>query len=160
MNNSTTNAYGSDVTLGQSVLSNIIEQHPNLLPSFDVYEERAEDLDQKRKGVLIIGGHPNGYKDVTKHPALNLVAEGFWDIAFDGIQVNGQNLSLNDSVTSTLRGTGKLAGALDTGTSIVILPNDTVTQIYSGIPGAFYDSTDFLWILPCTESTNVSFIIR
>lgn len=75
----------------------------------------------------------------------------FWNIASDGVSVNGAAPS------------GSLAAVIDSGTSLIFVPSDVAQAIYSQIPNA-QPSTDpqlqGFYTAPCDEitSANVSFV--
>ena len=53
---------------------------------------------------------------------------------------------------------GKVVAALDTGSSYPTLPAAAIAAIYGSVPGAVYDDTSDLWLLPCESSPNVTFV--
>ncbi|KIW89613.1 uncharacterized protein Z519_09769 [Cladophialophora bantiana CBS 173.52] len=62
---------------------------------------------------------------------------GFWEFASESVIINGKKIALP----------GNTAIA-DTGTTLMIIDDDLVEEIYSGIPGAKYDETEQGWLIP------------
>ena len=64
-------------------------------------------------------------------------SSGFWSFASESMTINGKKIPL----------TGNTAIA-DTGTTLMIIQDELVAQIYSTIPGAKLDPTQQGWIFP------------
>ncbi|GJJ06639.1 hypothetical protein Clacol_000833 [Clathrus columnatus] len=61
----------------------------------------------------------------------------YWTVASSKITVNGRAHSI-------LGGTG----IIDTGTTLVLLPEDMVASIYKQVPGSKYDQSEGIWLIP------------
>ncbi|OQV10059.1 hypothetical protein CLAIMM_14107 [Cladophialophora immunda] len=79
-------------------------------------------------------------------------SNGFWEFASESVTINGKKIPLP----------GNTAIA-DTGTTLMIIDDDLVEQIYSGIPGAKYDESQQGWLIPSTTPSdkipNVAFAV-
>lgn len=148
-----------DSSSGTNSISNILSQN-DVSGSFDVHLNRINDTSSESTGTLFIGSHDVNFSNITQQPQLPQVAADQWSVAMDGIKVNGTSFALNQSSVSAVPN-GKIAVALDTGTSFALLPLAAVDFIYSGIPGSIFvgesDSTPFQWLVPCNGTTNLSF---
>ncbi|KAI0699010.1 aspartic peptidase domain-containing protein [Cytidiella melzeri] len=149
-------AFGKDVTIGQTPLSNIFAQSPNLPNNLDIHLQRSVDLESTGNGSLLIGEHSNEFGDITKQPVLDTLTDSEWVVTVDAIKVNGVSLDLGTSAIPPLKNTKKVGGLLDSGSSDLILPDATVPLIYHAIPGAFFSQDDGVYVVPCHSSANVS----
>jgi len=104
---------------------------------------RAEDNDND--GEITFGG-----LDSTKFEANTLVnlpnvnTEGFWESNLDGVSVNGTDLGLTGRTT-----------ILDTGTTLMLLPQSDAVLIHQNIPGAQSDGQGG-FLVPCTTNASVA----
>ena len=125
--------------------------------NFDLQLGRDSDLNGTIYTTFAIGEHLADREDVTQSTKLDtFAAVERWSVAMDGMTVNGVPVQFN---ASSFSGTppGKVLAALDSGTSLALIPDGAVQAIYSSIPGAIY-SGDGTWAVPCLGTTNVSFI--
>ncbi|OAP65624.1 hypothetical protein AYL99_01596 [Fonsecaea erecta] len=70
-------------------------------------------------------------------------SNGFWQFASEYVVINGDKTPLP----------GNTAIA-DTGTTLMIIDDDLVEKIYSGIPGAIYDESQQGWLVPANTPSN------
>ncbi|WAR53195.1 hypothetical protein PtB15_2B626 [Puccinia triticina] len=82
---------------------------------------------------------------------LNVMAmEGqppaFWDVSLDGAIVNGQRLKLSSAIAT-----------IDTGTSVIGVPQDDARAIYASVPGAL-PSGGGQYTFPCASMPFVSMV--
>jgi hypothetical protein len=101
--------------------------------------------DQKNDGEVTFGG-----LDTTKFDQNTLVTvknvnlKGFWEGAIDAVSVDGNDLGLN----------GRTA-ILDTGTTLMVLPQADAQVIHKSIPGA-KDIGNGAFSVPCTTNSSVA----
>ena len=101
--------------------------------------------DQKNDGEVTFGG-----LDTTKFDQNTLVTvknvnqKGFWEGAIDAVSVDGNDLGLN----------GRTA-ILDTGTTLMVLPQTDAQVIHKSIPGA-KDIGNGAFSVPCTTNSSVA----
>ncbi|KAL0954624.1 hypothetical protein HGRIS_003581 [Hohenbuehelia grisea] len=101
--------------------------------------------DQKNDGELTLGAmNPAKYKPETLVSVPNVSKIGFWEVAVDGITVEGQDLKGMDSRNAIL----------DTGSTLFLAPKEDVATIHSGIPGARYNGK--AWSIPCNTTTALA----
>ena len=153
-------AWGTEAAdhLALSPMTALFAQEPTLPNNFDVQLSRpASELDDTADGLLAISQHIAGYENVVNAPQLPRVAPQHWSVAMDGMLINGQTFSFNRSVIEGVPA-GKIAAALDTGSSFPTLPSAAIDAIYGSVPGALYDPVSEAWFLPCDSSPNVTFV--
>jgi hypothetical protein len=76
---------------------------------------------------------------ITYTPINN--AQGFWSFASEFITINGQKIPLPNNTAIA-----------DTGTTLMMIDDALVEQIYSTIPGAKYDRQEAGWVFPADAS--------
>jgi len=128
-----------------TLISNLINQQ-QMNPLFSFHLSRTSDFNDQ--GTLTLGGVDTDnfkgditFNNVLDTPGIN--TKGFWLINLDDASVNGKSLSL----------TGRKA-IIDTGTSVMLLPDSDAAEVNGQIPGATFDSTAGAFIIPC-ENKNV-----
>ena len=125
----------ADVSDGVGVMVNILSINPSLPTSFDIQLDRTGDFNISVTDTLFIGTHSPSFENVTSQPPLPVVNALHWDIPMDGMNVNGQAVSFNQSCVSGLN-PGQISVSLDTGFTLPPLPKAAVDAIYGSIPGA------------------------
>lgn len=101
--------------------------------------------DQKNDGEVTLGGLDTSKFDQNTLVTINNVnAEGFWEGAVDAVSVNGTDLGL----------TGRTA-ILDTGTTLLLVPQADAQVIHQAIPGAV-DRGNGTFTLPCTSTASLA----
>lgn len=103
--------------------------------------------DGTNDGEITFGGlDSTKFKSDTLVQVPNVNPVGFWEVAVDGISVNGQNLNFQ----------GQTA-ILDTGTTLFVAPQNVATAIHAQIPGAAQTQGGFT--VPCTTNASVALTI-
>jgi hypothetical protein len=74
----------------------------------------------------------------------NVSPEGFWEASIDTVSLNGQDLNLNNRTA-----------ILDTGTTLLFVPQADAQVIHQAIPGAA-DGGNGTFILPCTTTASLA----
>ncbi|KAI1783139.1 acid protease [Ganoderma leucocontextum] len=144
--------------LALSPMTALFAQNTSLPNNFDVRLSRpAAELDDIASGFIMISAHAPGYENVVNAPRLPRVALGHWSVAMDGMLIDGQSFAFNQSRIEGVP-TGRIAAALDTGSSFPALPPAAVDAIYGSVPGAVYDNITEVWLVPCDRSPNVTFV--
>jgi hypothetical protein len=156
VNNNIIQAYGEGTTIGQTPLSNIFQQTQSNDTSIDLHLQRSVDLEQTESGQLLISEHNTTLVDVTKQPSLPTVSDSQWVVEIDGMTVNGNSIDVGKTAVPALQNGTGLGGLLDSGTSALALSNQILSQVFAVIPGAFYDQSDDVFIVPCMASANLS----
>ncbi|GAA5861996.1 hypothetical protein JCM5353_000387, partial [Sporobolomyces roseus] len=125
-----------------TVFENMISNSLVSNPYFGVYFQRARDLTSQSRGTIGGGELCFGCYDSGKFNGnLNYVpvsSKGYWSVKSDGIAVDGNIIS----------GTSMTA-AIDTGTSLIYVPNSVADALYSSIGGRQVGSE---WHVPCAAS--------
>ncbi|PPQ83461.1 hypothetical protein CVT25_007052 [Psilocybe cyanescens] len=119
----------------------------NLIPGPIVSYKLPRLADGYNDGEMTLGGmNPKRYNHKTLVTKKNVNEFGFWGVAVDGIQVGAQDMNwFNRTVV------------LDTGTTLIIAPQNDVNVIHSHILGARYDGSG--WIVPCNMTTAIALTI-
>ncbi|TFK27178.1 acid protease [Coprinopsis marcescibilis] len=119
-----------------------------LIPEAIVSYKIPRLLDGHNDGEMMLGAmNPVKYQVETVVTLKNTNTFGFWEIPLDDIRVG--NHSMNWS--------GRTA-VLDTGTTLLLAPEEDVIALHKLIPGAKQDSSGS-WTLPCTFNTSLAFQI-
>ena len=107
----------------------------------------------------ISGQTQNKYLSVINQPAL-LVLSGAgasgWDIVLDAVKVNGVNVPLQSSTPGVP--SGRAIASLDIRSPFVYAPKAAVDAIYNAIPGAYYETRNKFWLVPCLSTWDVKFV--
>ncbi|SGZ17484.1 BQ5605_C020g09124 [Microbotryum silenes-dioicae] len=99
-------------------------------------------------GELVIGGTDSSKFQAASMQYHNVTARGYWQIACEGIVIDGH----------VVQGT-KMDAAIDTGTALMLIPTDVATALFHAIPGS-HQSTTSGWLVPCQsaiETIGLSF---
>ncbi|KAL4258061.1 peptidase A1 family protein [Pleurotus pulmonarius] len=157
-------AFGDATTLGRSPIANIFYQNMTLPNFFTLLLGRTDDPEDDRAGVFTVSEYVLEYSDIANTPKLTSQTVGHWGVVVDGVKVGGRSLPLNSSVATAAQ--GKAIAALDSGFSFPPIPSELVDAIYSAIPGSVHVSdlpvfagSPTEWLIPCNQSTEVSFSI-
>ncbi|KAG9221782.1 hypothetical protein CCMSSC00406_0006725 [Pleurotus cornucopiae] len=154
-------AFGNTTTLGRSPIANIFYQNMTLPNFFTLLLGRTDDPDDERAGVFTVSEYISEFSAVGDTPKLTIQTPDHWSVLVDEFKVGGRSLPLNSSVATVSQ--GKAIAVLDSGTSLSLLPYAMVDAIYGAIPGSarISDVPGFnaSWIIPCNQSTEVSFSI-
>ncbi|KAI1785864.1 acid protease [Ganoderma leucocontextum] len=143
--------------LALSPMPALFAQNPSVANNFDVQLSRSSELDATPSGLLTISSHVSSYENVTSAPMLPRVGSEHWSVAMDGMLINGQSFAFNQSRIDRVPA-GRIAAALDTGSSFPALPPAAVDAIYGSVSGAVYDDISQLWLVPCDRSPNLTFV--
>lgn len=151
--------YGNTTTWGQSVLSNLFDQHPDRPNLISLYLSRTDDLEDTQGGSFFIGEYDPKFADVARAPKLPQYPDGGdrWTTLLEGIYVDGKAIPITSSIRSVPA--GHLQTLLDTGDPTATLPTVIWNAIYSLVPGSakYTAGGDSIWILPCNTTTIVEF---
>ena len=145
-------------------MSNIFAQNTSAPNMFTVLLGRSYDKDGPEEGAFTISEYVDGFEDVAKQTKLfrtpaqtvNITDTPRWSVIMDSMTVNGKKFKFNESVVDEVED-DKQVVVLDTGFTFSQLPPAAVDFIYSSIPGAKFNSTSGLWVVPCESTTQLSF---
>lgn len=107
--------------------------------------ERASERAQKLTRAHIAGNYNFGFVDQTEFTgSVNFVpvntSQGFWQFAASGFSVNGQATEAPHEAIA------------DTGTTLILLPDDIVQGYYSQVPSAQNSASAGGYVFDCTET--------
>jgi len=108
----------------------------------------SERLFNGEGGQYIFGGIDSS-KYTGELTYVPVSQEGYWQIAIDDAGYNGQSLGQSSQ------------GIVDTGTTLIIVGDDTAQAIHNNIAGSTNDPTNG-WLVPCSVSSssdNISFTL-
>lgn len=156
--------FGRGNTQGLSFLSRVFAQDPSAPNMFTALLGRSYDEDGPEEGAFTIGEYVRGLEEVGRQTKLyrtpaqtvNITDTPRWSVVMDGMTVNGKRFAFNQSNVAEVD-PGKQVVVLDTGFTFSQIPPAAVDFIYSSIPGAQFNTTSGLWVVPCENTTDVSF---
>lgn len=105
---------------------------------------RAADGSGKNRGQITFGGVDQSQISGSLTQMDNQSNKGYWEVKLDSVSVGGKQIS------------GSSTAILDTGTSLIIAPQDAADAIHQAIDGAKPDGNGG-YTLPCTTKAQVSF---
>ncbi|OAD67371.1 secreted aspartyl protease [Phycomyces blakesleeanus NRRL 1555(-)] len=114
---------------------------------FSIYFHPVDHQDQeidRINGEITFGGVDMKRVDgnITYMPlTTNTDFQDYWAANIDSISINGKNVSIDDG----------LSGLLDTGSTLVLLPEPVITGIFSIVRGTRRDYSG-QYLVPCTSS--------
>lgn len=154
-------AWGEDSTAGESFLTNLFQQNMSK-PFFTMQLGRSGDPSYTTEGAFTIGEYLTNYETVRNMPKLERFpnngtdAAPRWSTVMSGMTINGQAFQFDPSGVSGTPN-GSVVAVLDTGYTYPPIPKNAVDAIYSGIDGAYYDTVNNLWVVPCNKATSLEF---
>ena len=160
----TLEAFGINNTQGLSFLSRVFAQNPKAPNMFTVLLGRSYDEDGPEEGAFTIGEYVPGFDSIASQTKLfrtpaqtvNITDTPRWSVLLDGMTVNGEKFQFNKSVVAEA-GPGQQVVVLDTGFTFSQIPPAAVDFIYSSIPGATFNQSSGLWVVPCENTTELTF---
>lgn len=105
---------------------------------------RAADGSGKNRGQITFGGVDRSQISGSLTQMDNQSNKGYWEVKLDSVSVGGKQVS------------GSSTAILDTGTSLIIAPQDAADAIHHAIDGAKPDGNGG-YTLPCTTKATLSF---
>lgn len=154
-------AWGEDSTAGETFLTNLFQQNMTK-PFFTMQLGRSGDTSYTTEGAFTIGEYLPDYETVRNMPKLERFPNNGtgsaprWSTVMSGMTINGEAFQFDPSgVDGTPE--GSVVAVLDTGYTYPPIPKNAVDAIYGAIDGAYYDTVNNLWIVPCNKATNVEF---
>lgn len=135
-------------------VQNLISKGLLASPQFGLHLKRAKDLDappatkQDGEATIANGGEITigGFDKTMFHGVITykpVTVKAFWQIALDGIVLNGHIVS----------GTA-MDAAVDSGSNIIVLPPAVATTFFSEIPGSTVIE-EGIWAIPCNTTLDV-----
>ena len=101
--------------------------------------------DQKNDGEVTFGGlDASKFDQQTLVTMKNVNGRGFWEAAVDAVSVNNVDLGLNDRTA-----------IMDTGTTLILVPQQDAEAIHNSIPGSVANG-DGTFTVPCTTNASVA----
>lgn len=160
----TLEAFGRGNNQGLGFLSRVFAQNPDAPNIFTVLLGRSYDEDGPEEGAFTIGEYVPGFERVANQTKLlrtpaqtvNITTTPHWSVLLDGMSVNGKRFHFNTSSVEEAK-PGQQVVILDTGFTFSQIPPAAVDFIYSSIPGAVFNHTSGLWVVPCENTTSLVF---
>ena len=146
---------------GRSFLFNafsINPQEPNFI-SFAL--SRSSDGQDAVGGAMTIGEYVKGYERIEQTPAIPTwptESPTRWNVLLEAVHVGAKPVTVTSKVDNAPA--NRAVVLLDTGTSYTYAPPEVCEAIYGGVPGARYDSTTQLWLIPCNQEVDVALQIE
>ena len=146
---------------GRSFLFNafsIDPQEPNFI-SFAL--TRSNDDQDEVGGAMTIGEYVQEYNQIEQTPGISTWPVNNprrWNVLLEAVHVGATPVTVTSDIPSAP--TNRAVVLLDTGTSYTYAPPEVCQAIYGGVPGATYDSTSQLWLIPCNQEVDVALQIE
>jgi len=103
--------------------------------------------DNRHDGEMTLGGmNPARFDSRSVVTVKNQNKLGFWETPINQIKINGKSTGWTNRT-----------GVLDTGTALLIAPQEDVDAIHSQVPGA--KQVDGSWTVPCQTKVSISLTI-
>jgi len=142
---------------GRSFLFNAFSvnpQEPNFI-SFAL--SRSSDDQDEVEGAMTIGEYVAEYKQIDQTPAIPTWPVNNptrWNVLLEAVHVGTKPTTVKSKLSKAP--VNRAVVLLDTGTSYTYAPPEVCEAIYGGIPGAKYDSSSHLWLVPCDQEIDVA----
>lgn len=81
-----------------------------------------------------------------------------WTVEVTDFNVGNNNTNLASSAPSTSSSSSNeqgFKGVVDTGTTLLLVPETQTTTYYFTIPSALYDPASSMWLFPCAQSASL-----
>jgi saccharopepsin len=146
---------------GRSFLFNAFSlnpQEPNFI-SFAL--SRSNDAEDEVDGAMTIGEYIEEYKQIEQTPPIStwpISQPNRWNVLLEAIHVGAKPVMVTSKINNAP--VNRAVVLLDTGTSYTYAPPEVCEAIYGGVPGATYDSTAQLWLVPCNQEVDVALQIE
>lgn len=139
-------AFSSVATSGEpTFFENLIKNNKVAAPLFSLHLTRRKSV-----GSTLCLGCYDTSKAVGPVTWIPVTSMTYWSVAFQAAQVNGNAVALSKSLTA----------AIDSGTTLIYVPQDVAAGVYRQIPGAQRADQQFgpgFWSYPCNAKLNVQF---
>jgi len=144
-------------------LDMVFQQEPNTPNFITVLLPRLGDPAGTPTGEFSIGEVAQGYEKITNMPKLPVQiltdnpGDQHWLGLVDGILVNNRRIQTESSVADLPN--GQMVVMYDTGFTFPQVPESVSTAMYGSLHGAQFDSEAQLWVVPCSQELNITFVI-
>ncbi|KAG8988579.1 hypothetical protein FRB90_002676 [Tulasnella sp. 427] len=139
-------AFSSVATSGQpTFFENLIKLNKVAAPLFSLHLTR-----HKSTGSTLCLGCYDLSKAVGPITWVPVTSMTYWTVSFDGVQVNGNSAAMSKS----------LSAAVDSGTSLIYVPQSIAAAVYRQIPGSQRADQQYgpgFWTYPCNAKLNIQF---
>lgn len=148
---------------GRSFLFNafsINPQEPNFI-SFLLSRSSNDQLQDQVNGAITISEYVPEYKQIEQTPAISTWPTKNptrWSVLLEAVHVGTTSVKVSSNISSAP--VNRAVFLLDTGTSYTYAPPEVCEAIYSGVPGAQYDSAAQIWLIPCDQEVDVALQIK
>ncbi|EJD41539.1 acid protease [Auricularia subglabra TFB-10046 SS5] len=134
-------AFSSIASSGQpTFFENLMAQNSAIAPFFSVYLTRKQP-----SGSQVCLGCYDRTKSTSAITWLPVVSKTYWTVAMNGALVG----------RAPVPSAGGLVAAIDTGTTLIYVPNAFAQQIYAQIPGS-YLTDDGYYAAPCSTLSSTT----
>jgi Eukaryotic aspartyl protease len=150
-------------SLGDPFLNRVFAQNAST-PNYITFTlGRTETPNETFPSEFTIGELITGLEAVTSNPQLPVqivspqeISGQHWTLQVDAIiGPDGEQINVQSGVPNS----NKLVAVLDTGFSFPPVPSAVSDAFYGRVQGAQFSSDDGVWIVPCEQELNVSFVI-
>jgi saccharopepsin len=148
---------------GRSFLFNAFSlnpQEPNFI-SFLLSRSSDDRLEDQVNGAITISEYVPEYQQIEQTPAISTWPTQNptrWSVLLEAVHVGAKPVKVASNISNAP--VNRAVVLLDTGTSYTYAPPEVCEAIYGGVPGAQYDSTAQLWLIPCDQEVDVALQIK
>ncbi|KAF9454879.1 acid protease [Macrolepiota fuliginosa MF-IS2] len=151
---------------GDTMLTHIFESHSLSDNYVSFLLDRKGAPTEAFTGQLTVSEIVPGFENITSMPKIDvdkvnrlLKADQHWQILTDQdngiVGPDGQPLKVDSIVPGCPD--GQLVAVIDSGFTFSQVPRDISDQIYGRVQGAYYDTTEEFWMIPCGQYLNLTF---
>ncbi|KAI0248605.1 acid protease [Lactifluus subvellereus] len=151
---------------GDTPLSRIFQLNKTTQNFISLQLDRQNDPTDSITGQITVSEFISGYESVASQPKLSVKDVPFldtssqhWAVLTDKNGVIGPdgNVISVESIVPHVRG-GQLVAVLDSGFTLSQVPRKMADAIYGRVQGANYSVEDGLWMVPCDQQLNITFL--
>ena len=135
-------------------------EQPNFI-SFALSRLADDTIQGAADGVMTIGEYFPEYQRIEQTPSIPtwpVKNPTRWSILLEAIHVGETPVRVTSNISDAPM--NRAVVTLDTGTSYTYAPREVCEAIYKGVPGAQYDSSAGLWLIPCDQEVDVALQIK
>lgn len=148
---------------GRSFLFNAFSvnpKEPNFI-SFVLSRSSDDQLGDELNGTMTISEYVPEYNQIEQTPPISTWPTQNptrWNVLLEALHVGATPIKVASKIGNAP--VNRAVVLLDTGTSYTYAPPEVCEAIYGGVPGAQYDSTAQLWLIPCNQEVDVALQIK
>ena len=131
-------------------------QQPNFI-TFVLSRLSDDQVDDEANGAITISEYIPEYQQIEQTPTISTWPTKNptrWNVLLEAFHIGSTPVKVASKIDSAPM--NRAVVLLDTGTSYTYAPPEVCEAIYSGVPGAEYNSAAELWLIPCNQEVDVA----